>query len=86
MDENGKRFANKLGSRNYVVGERATANGEHCTGDGIKMGEAISEKSIDPPGTLATGGCGAGFTQQSLIAQYRPDMMHPGVVFRTVPS
>ena len=24
-----------------------TTNGEHCTGDGIKMGEAIGAKSID---------------------------------------
>jgi len=24
-----------------------TASGEHCTGDGIKMGEAIGAKSID---------------------------------------
>ncbi len=24
-----------------------TTNGEHCTGDGIKMGEAIGAKSVD---------------------------------------
>lgn len=24
-----------------------TTNGEHCTGDGIKMGEAVGAKSID---------------------------------------
>ena len=24
-----------------------TSNGEHCTGDGIKMGEAIGAKSVD---------------------------------------
>jgi len=59
------------------VGERAPTDGEHCTGDGVKMGEAISEESIDPPVILAIGGCGAGFTPQSFIAQYRPDLMHP---------
>ena len=86
MDANGKRFANELGRCDYGMGERTTANGEHCTGDGIRMGEAISEKPINPPVILATGEFGAGFTQQSLIAQNCPDLMHPAVVARTVPS
>ena len=86
MDANGRRFANDLGRRDYVMGERPTTNGDHCTGDGMKVGEAISAKSIDPPVVLATGGFGADFTQQSLLAQYRPYLMHPAVVARTVPS
>ena len=65
LGRNGKRSANKLGRRDYVMGKRPTTNGERCTGDGVKMGEAISEKSIDPQGVLATGGVGAHFSQPS---------------------
>ena len=35
---------------------------------------------------LATGGFGADFTQQSLLAQYRLDLMHLAVFARTVLS
>jgi len=39
-------FAKELGCRNDIMGERLTTNGERCTGDGVKLGEAVSGETI----------------------------------------
>ena len=47
LDANGKHFVNEIGRRDSMMSERPTTNGEHCTGDGVTMGEAINAKPID---------------------------------------
>merc|ERR1712060_415358 len=53
---------------------KLTMNGNVCTGLIYeKSGEAFQQKG---PVILCSGGFGADFTQNSLLAQYRPDLMH----------
>merc|ERR1719229_1944272 len=61
-----------------VTKARATQLLTNSSGDcvGLIYSKGGKEEKEHGPVILATGGFGADFTQQSLLAQYRPDLMH----------
>jgi len=72
-----EKVAEKTGRSKIVNKAKATQllmNGDSCIGLVYEKG-GVSGKEYGPV-ILATGGFGADFTQQSLLAKYRPDLLH----------
>jgi len=72
-----EKIAEKTDKARIVTKARAI---KLLTNDGMCIGLVFEKGGVEfqehGPVILATGGFGADFTQQSLLAQYRPDLMH----------